>query len=107
MPKRIQLRRTAGWRLPAGAVKVDRSTRWGNPFAIGKPHPRTGEPITREDAFALYREAMADPEGPLSRYLKPGCSAEAARAKLAGRDLACWCRPGELCHADHLLEIAN
>lgn len=32
-PQRLQLRRTKGWRIPPGAVKVDRSTRWGNPFA--------------------------------------------------------------------------
>ena len=32
MPERIQLRRTKGWRMPEGAVKVDRSTGWGNPY---------------------------------------------------------------------------
>jgi hypothetical protein len=32
MPKRIQLRRTKGWRMPANTVKVDRSTKYGNPF---------------------------------------------------------------------------
>lgn len=34
-PQRIQLKRTKGWRMPPGTVKVDRSTRWGNPFRIG------------------------------------------------------------------------
>ena len=33
--------------------------------------------------------------------------AEAARRELAGNDLACWCDPDELCHADVLLEVAN
>lgn len=33
-PKRIQRRRTAGWRLPDGAVIVDRTSKWGNPFTI-------------------------------------------------------------------------
>ena len=33
--------------------------------------------------------------------------AEAARRELAGKDLACWCDPDELCHADVLLEVAN
>ena len=36
-PRRIQLRRTAGWRMPLNTVKVDRSTKWGNPFVVGKP----------------------------------------------------------------------
>jgi len=36
-PKRIQLRRTKGWRMPAGAVSVARPTRWGNPFRWHHP----------------------------------------------------------------------
>ena len=107
MPRRIQLRRTAGWRMPAGAVKVDRTTKWGNPFAIGRPHPETGAPLSREDAASLYARALAEPDGALARHLKTGCTAEAARAELAGRDLACWCRPDQACHAEVLLEIAN
>lgn len=31
-PKRIQLRRTKGWRKPEGAVVVSRPSKWGNPF---------------------------------------------------------------------------
>ena len=34
MPERIQLSRRAGWRMPAGAVKVSRGTPWGNPFRV-------------------------------------------------------------------------
>lgn len=26
---------------------------------------------------------------------------------LRGKDLACWCKPTELCHADVLLALAN
>jgi hypothetical protein len=29
------------------------------------------------------------------------------RAELGGRDLACWCPPGQACHAQVLLQIAN
>ena len=29
------------------------------------------------------------------------------RRELAGKNLACWCKPGAPCHADVLLEIAN
>ncbi len=32
MPKRIQRRRTKGWRLPENTVIVDRTSRFGNPF---------------------------------------------------------------------------
>lgn len=31
-PKRIQRKRTAGWRMPEGAVYVGRPSKWGNPF---------------------------------------------------------------------------
>lgn len=37
VPNRIQRKRSRGWRLPEGAVIVDRSTVWGNPFIPGKP----------------------------------------------------------------------
>ena len=33
--ERIQLCRARGWRMPTGAVKVDRTTKWGNPFVVG------------------------------------------------------------------------
>ena len=32
---------------------------------------------------------------------------ERVRRALAGKDLACWCKPGAPCHADVLLEWAN
>lgn len=46
MPQRIQRKRTAGWRMPEGAVYVGRPTKWGNPFAVvPEPnHPRWAGP---------------------------------------------------------------
>ncbi len=35
MAKRIQRRRTKGWRMPEDAVYVARPSKWGNPFAVG------------------------------------------------------------------------
>jgi hypothetical protein len=32
-PKRIQFRRSKGWRMRANTVKVDRTTIFGNPFS--------------------------------------------------------------------------
>lgn len=34
-PRRIQLRRTKGWRKPEGAIVVARPSKWGNPFRVG------------------------------------------------------------------------
>ena len=89
IPSRVQLSRKRGWRKPAGAVVVSRPSRWGNPYTIAV-HGRV-------KAVALYRRRLVE---------NPGL-VEAARRELAGKDLACWCRPGELCHADVLLEVAN
>ena len=34
-PNRVQLSRAKGWRMPPNTVKVDRTTRWGNPCIVG------------------------------------------------------------------------
>lgn len=93
-PQRIQLSRAKGWRMPAGAVKVDRSTRWGNPYQAGKDGD--GRQSYLVDLFRAYlaREEQAE-------------LVAAAKRELRGKDLACWCKPGSPCHADVLLEIAN
>ena len=91
-PARIQLRRTKGWRKPTAAIVVARPSRWGNPFRIAVDGDRT-------QCVALYREALT--RGDLAFAVAD------VRDALAGRDLACWCRPDEPCHADVLLEMAK
>lgn len=104
MPERIQLRRTPGWRMPPNTVKVDRATKWGNPFIAGRMSP--GESPTmvlnNRHAFELY-QSWAPAQDELVRN---------ARAELRGKNLACWCfhpNPAQVdtCHASVLLEIAN
>jgi hypothetical protein len=56
MPDRIRLERTKGWRLPEGAVRVARPTRWGNPFVYRSEHrslPAPGEPDVCRAAVLL------------------------------------------------------
>jgi hypothetical protein len=89
MPQRIKLSRIPGWRKPAGAVVVSRPSRWGNPFPVAE--------FGRDEAIRRYRELLTD---------TPGLVDEMKR-DLAGRDLACWCKPGQPCHADVLLDLAN
>lgn len=50
MPKRIQLRRTKGWRKPAGAVVVSRPSKWGNPYPVGGGSAETVEAVHEEAA---------------------------------------------------------
>lgn len=35
MVERIQLSRKKGWKMPPNTMKVDRTTRWGNPWKLG------------------------------------------------------------------------
>jgi hypothetical protein len=103
-PLRVQLRRTRGWRMPVNTVKVDRTTRWGNPFVVGKENPLLPGRMVgdRRHAWSLYL-------GFAPQNVK---LVAAARTELRGRNLACWCTlPGpyedDCCHASVLLWIAN
>jgi hypothetical protein len=91
MPRRIQLSRKKGFRLPEGAIVVARPTKWGNPY---KP-----DGMTRTAAVAAYRRDL------LAGKLRVGVAD--AHRELRGRDLACWCSLDGPCHADVLLQVAN
>lgn len=102
--------------MPPNTVKVSRPTQWGNPFKAGawiytkmvmrrgmaEPwFPRPDQPpgeriIVRDNAHAveLFRAGQIK---------CPWYNIESLR----GKNLACWCKPGEPCHADVLLELAN
>jgi hypothetical protein len=99
--------------MPAGAVKVDRTTPYGNPFAVGKLldqafanawwRAKMGPPpmvLTAQDAVDAFRKLAYS-------QFEAGALAEIARHDLRGKDLACWCALDAPCHADVLLEIAN
>lgn len=123
-PRRIQLRRKAGWRKPEGSVVVTRASRlWGNPFKIGERLPEEHGGLLIADAeiaVDLYRVALTHK---LQGYKGPGeynplwsrwKSREDLRYDLydlRGRDLCCTCKlpaPGEPdhCHAVVLMEAA-
>ena len=56
MPNRIQLKRTKGWKMPPNTVKVDRTTKWGNPFQVGKPGGVYSACVmNRRHAWQLFR----------------------------------------------------
>lgn len=112
-PKRIQRKRTAGWRIPEGAVYVGRPTKWGNP-CDWRRYPTTFRNDDNEPCYIpeaeRRRSAVVDFEsevrfgvGRSDRYP----SNEEIRRELAGRDLVCWCPTSDPCHADVLLRIAN
>jgi hypothetical protein len=96
MPVRLQLSRAKGFNLQRvsyetnklPAVNVSRPSKWGNPFRVDAAHGVA-------TVVATYRSAI----------LRSGLANELA--ELRGKNLACWCKRGELCHADVLLELAN
>ncbi|MFA7282813.1 MAG: DUF4326 domain-containing protein [Sterolibacterium sp.] len=103
-PRRVQLSRKKGWKMPENTVKVDRATPWGNPFVVGKPGGcYTAKVVDRRHAWQLYRSVA----------LNTPHLIEAAQRDLRGKNLACWCplptEPYEpdCCHAAVLLDIAN
>ena len=90
-PVRVQLSRQKGWRMPENTRKVDRTTRFGNPFRLEKGAAASVA------AFRRWLTSSADGKA----------LAKAAREELRGVNLACWCRLDAPCHAAVLLEIAN
>lgn len=111
MPKRIQRKRTKGWRMPEGAVYVGRPTKWGNPYEVIQcevgstiAYTVTGPGILVPKTFEQKRTAIA------YAVMLFGLKLRAERpdlSELHGKDLACWCPLDQLCHADVLLELAN
>lgn len=116
-PARIQLSRAKGWRMPAGAVKVDRSSPHGNPFRIfkdrieGKSGPYFIYRVTGPDRHwypSSEAAARRFAVWAFRRWARSDLGRRALRIDdLRGQDLACWCKPGDLCHADVLLDLSN
>ncbi|MDH5796947.1 MAG: DUF4326 domain-containing protein [Paracoccaceae bacterium] len=110
MPERIQLRRAKGWRKPAGAVVVTRGTRWGNPYRVGDPGVPDAATAVRLYARMMNPYTHNGPpvnETKLLDYEISIFNLRLIEDELRGRDLCCWCKPGEPCHADWLIEAAN
>lgn len=111
-PVRIQLSRRRGFNLQdhskevngLPALKVDRSTKWGNPFVVGKFG-------TRAECVDFFRLMLGgyicltrcNPKDQVD-YRK---MVQRNRKQLLGKNLACWCPLSAPCHADVLLELAN
>lgn len=111
-PKRIQRKRTKGWRKPAGAVCVSRPNKWGNLFKVGDKLGSVPHWIVRQ---AGYWQECAE------RVICAWMAKDLYRvwvmrkierglldiAELRGKDLVCWCALDAPCHVDVLLELAN
>lgn len=103
-PQRIQLSRKRGFKLQAASLKLNglpavncaRPGRWGNPFVVQFDPHSDYSPQTALDAVKMYRA-----------HVNKGLIRIKIRAELRGKNLACFCKPGDPCHCDVLLELAN
>jgi hypothetical protein len=96
--KRIQLSRKKGWRMPPNTVSIARPGYFGNPFRVGWD----GDQATCVRSFKRALLANAFKRLPYKRGHRFGWMTH-----LRGKNLACWCKPGDPCHADVLMEIVN
>lgn len=131
--KRIQRKRTKGWRMPDNSIYVGRPTMWGNPFKV------VGDTIY---VFSRYRfthnldpwifHLMGDTEKAAEIYHECVLNNSMVYAycadmrdidivyiydhfkqisqnlnKLKGKDLVCWCSLDKPCHADVIIKIIN
>lgn len=89
MPVRVQLKRTKGWRLPDNTVSVARPHKWGNPYSVSEYGRNLALKNFQGRLFGLKSIGALD------------------FSDIKGKNLACWCRLDQPCHADLLLQMAN
>ena len=135
-PVRIQRSRKHKQVSPNGLpiVYVGRGSRWGNPFRVvkssdGKFAIKTDGSEKCEELFIKHcrssydtrDEAAVDAikcynfwllpythkDGSMMEFYISLETIEDAILNLKGKNLSCWCKLSEKCHADLLLEIAN
>lgn len=110
-PQRIRLSRRKGFNLQEHsravngleAVKVDRSSKWGNPFYVGEPDPKRGTYfacVDIQEAVEAFEYSLLN-DGVGVGHLLDDID------ELRGKNLACYCQLDVSCHADILLELAN
>lgn len=130
---RIQRKRTKGWKMPANTVYVGRGSRWGNPFRLvqysdGKWAIKTDgsekcnsivikychavyetKESAAKDAVKCYSHWLLPYKhgNSLDEYLLCQSTLKDAVMNLKGKNLACWCKPDETCHADYLINLVE
>lgn len=103
-PVRLQLSRRRGFNLQRlsletnglPAVNVARPSKWGNSVYAGMWKNYTAAQAVRDFHKWITGDLSVRTYG-----VPPPIDG------LRGKNLACWCKPGEPCHATVLLELAN
>lgn len=119
-PKRIQRKRTKGWKMPPNTVSVTRPGKFGNPATIGS-YFMVGDPGGHSGPFrmawcitsAKYADSrftlIDSPATAVAMFRKiaPIYCTKEKLDHLRGKDVACFCALDQPCHGDVWLELAN
>lgn len=105
-PKRIQRKRSKGWRKPDNTVCVTRPGMWGNPLRFKDRSQQEAERVVcgyRRLLEKALRGKLAVTDEVSARIHEQARRLD----ELRGKNLACFCPEGSPCHANVLLDLAN
>lgn len=102
--------------MPENTVSVTRPGKWGNPFRVGGNF-MVGDPNMKTIFRMSWCEAI-EPEAGFTKIADAAMAVDFYKRLMAsgyrkdlsdlrGKNLACWCKIGDPCHADVLIELAN
>ena len=114
LPKRIQRRRTKGWRMPPNTVSVTRPSIFGNKFRVVNDGTFWWCMIDRSHGLLFPTERGARRQATMMFREQIEHGHEAEKNFLRGKNLACFCGDPpegvpdvEWCHAAVWLEVVN
>lgn len=90
----LNLRDFRGRALPDDVVRIDRKTKWGNPYSHLNHSAAKFKVGTRDEAITAYRSWLTEVLSADPLWLEP----------LRGKRLICWCSPLS-CHGEVILDL--
>jgi hypothetical protein len=106
--KRIQRKRTKGYRQPPNTKYCGRPTKWGNPFLV--------EELGAEEAVRRYKECILNNTMCYVYFYEIKASVQYDRFKWMAENLeqlrkydylSCFCPLDQPCHVDVLIRLLN
>lgn len=98
--------------MPPNTVKVTRPSAWGNDYVVWRDDE--GHWTVSNGGCHWQVSSKAEGNNLAAAKFDRDATKRAAHyggatwlAPLRGKNLACWCKLGEPCHADVLLRLAN
>ncbi len=116
IPLRIQRKRVKGYKMPYNSISVTRPGRFGNPFSVEK--------YGRDKAVELFERLFTEShimnftmehqldiqKSKFWQYWRQSnymSTTDMVVKELAGKNIACFCKPDQKCHGDTYIKIAN